>query len=62
MGENTIGAAQAAVPNTPPAEGNPTGAPAGEGEKKTYTKEEVEQLTGGSTKPCSGRKGRRRPP
>ena len=44
MGENTIGAAQAAVPNTPPAEGNPTGAPAGEGEKKTYTKEEVEQL------------------
>ena len=44
MGENTIGAAQAAVPNTLPAEGNPTGAPAGEGEKKTYTKEEVEQL------------------
>ena len=44
MGENTIGAAPAAVPNTPPAEGNPTGAPEGEGEKKTYTKEEVEQL------------------
>ena len=38
MGENTIGAAQAAVPNTLPAEGNPTGAPAGEGEKKRTPK------------------------
>ena len=67
MGENTIGAAQAAVPNTLPAEGNPTGAPAGEGEKKTYTKEEVEQLLQQEAdrrvnEAMQRAKGRRRPP